>query len=131
MLALSIIGSICFISAVFTIAMVINGGFFSKLIGFILSVVFINANVTFATEDILVGRIILNGIPIILVIIVIILMIASGGSNSSGGTSIISHMENRKNYPNKCISCTNYLSRGVCRQTGQPTGEMNSCSDWY
>jgi hypothetical protein len=54
----------------------------------------------------------------------------SRSPNVSYGVSITDHVENRRKYPNKCISCTYYLSRGVCRQTGQPVSPMDSCSNW-
>jgi len=70
---------------------------------------------------------------IIIIRFIIKLMIydESSNSGSSGSrTSVSSHMENRINYPNKCISCTYYLSRGVCRRNDKPVSEMDSCSDW-
>ena len=68
------------------------------------------------------------------IIIAIIIGGIIGGSSSRGsssrGSSVITHMDNRTKYPNKCISCTKYLSRGVCRLTDTPVSEMDSCSSW-
>jgi len=59
---------------------------------------------------------------------IVFMLIMSGTSNSS--SSITTHMDNRNKYPNKCISCTKYLSRGECRLTGNRVSEMDSCSSW-
>jgi len=50
---------------------------------------------------------------------------------SSSSASIIAHAENRKNYPNKCISCTDYSTpRGECRRDSTSKDKMDSCSNW-
>jgi len=100
------------------------------MIGFIIIAIIIGAVIygIFGWVGLLIAGILIVGIIVLSVLGV--LGSGSSSSSSSRDSLIQSHGENRKKYPNKCISCTMYLSRGICRQSGKSVSEMDSCSNW-
>jgi hypothetical protein len=130
-----ILGSIGVILLVILMANKVLNGCLEFFLGLIIIGVHIGANVGVGSEYGAPGVAGINIIGIILGIITIIIWVKEGSSSSSSKPSMAAAMnafaDNRKNYPNKCISCTQYRSgSGECRRTGNPMSEMDSCSNW-
>jgi hypothetical protein len=134
---LCILGSIGAIAFIIALAIVLDGGCLSIVIGLASIVGYIVGNVHFGGRFGAPGVAIFNLVGIILGIIAIKIIKSDSGSSSSYSSSRRSSFsasnwaESRKNSPHTCGNCTKYSStNGECRLSGNPKSAEDSCSSW-